>query len=169
MTKRQFALLLTLLSFLPLAIPQKPLAAVTPTVTAGKKISLEYSLFLEEDEAITSNTGQEPLVYEHGKHEIIPGLEQALEGMKIGEQRQVTLKPEEAYGPVVKEAIIEVDADKLPQESRMAGALVRLDLPDGQALEGQVTKLNHAKATVDFNHPLAGKTIHFDVKVVDIR
>jgi FKBP-type peptidyl-prolyl cis-trans isomerase 2 len=70
---------------------------------------------------------------------------------------------------VVGEAIIEVDADKLPQESRMAGALVRLDMPDGQALEGQVTRIDHARATVDFNHPLAGKTLHFDIKILDIR
>ncbi|HSR36839.1 MAG TPA: hypothetical protein VLL73_06615, partial [Desulfurivibrionaceae bacterium] len=66
-------------------------------------------------------------------------------------------------------AIIVVDADKLPQESRVAGALVQLSMPDGQTLEGQVTAMNHAKATVDFNHPLAGKTLHFDVKVVDIQ
>lgn len=169
MSRRLSALLIPLLPALLLATQQPSLAAATPTVATGKKISLEYSLFLDEDETITSNAGREPLIYEHGKHEIIPGLEQALEGMKIGDQKQVTLKPEEAYGPVVNEAIIEVDADKLPQESRMAGSLVRLDMPDGQALEGLVTKLNHAKATVDFNHPLAGKTLHFDVKVVDIQ
>lgn len=157
---------LLLLGFL---LTPPTLAATIQTVASGKKISLEYSLALEEEEIITSNAGGEPLVYEHGKQEIIPGLEQALEGMKIGDQKQITLRPEEAYGPVIGEAIIEVDAEKLPQESRMAGALVRLDMPDGQALEGQVTKVNHAKATVDFNHPLAGKTLHFDIKVVDIQ
>ena len=167
---RPLAILLRLvLPLLILAVPQSLPAATAPTVAAGKKISLEYSLFLDEEETIATNAGHEPLVYEHGRHEIIPGLEQALEGMKAGDRKQITLKPEEAYGPVIKEAIIKVDADKLPQESRMAGALVRLDMPDGQALEGQVTALNHAKATVNFNHPLAGKTLHFDVKVVDIQ
>lgn len=169
MPRPKAILLHLVLPLLILALPQSLLAATAPTVAAGKKISLEYSLFLDEEETITTNAGHEPLVYEHGKHEIIPGLEQALEGLAVGDQKQVTLKPEEAYGPVIKEAIIEVDAEKLPQESRMAGALVRLDMPDGQTLEGRVTELNHAKATVDFNHPLAGKTLHFDVKVMEIQ
>ncbi|MEW6593673.1 MAG: FKBP-type peptidyl-prolyl cis-trans isomerase [Thermodesulfobacteriota bacterium] len=161
----------TLLLFCALLLLAPPLlpAAPIPTVATGKKISLEYSLLLEGEETIDSNAGHEPLVYEHGSQELIPGLERALEGMRIGERKQVTLTPDEAYGPVVGEAIIEVDADKLPQESRMAGALVRLDMPDGQALEGQVTRINHARATVDFNHPLAGKTLHFDIKILDIR
>jgi FKBP-type peptidyl-prolyl cis-trans isomerase 2 len=168
-----FKSLSTLLSFslltLLLATPHPLLAAPSATVATGKKVSLEYSLLLGEQETITTNAGHEPLVYEHGKHEIIPTLEQALEGLQVGDRKQITLKPEEAYGPVIQEAIVEVEAERLPQESRTVGALVQLNMPDGNILDGQITAINHSKATVDFNHPLAGKTLHFDITVVAIQ
>lgn len=168
-----FRRLPTLLSLsvltLLLTAPRPLLAAPSATVAPGKKVSLEYSLVLEEQETITTNAGHDPLVYEHGKHEIIPTLEQALEGLTVGDRKQITLKPEEAYGPVIQEAVVEVDTERLPQDSRMAGALVQLGMPDGNTLDGRVTAINHHKATVDFNHPLAGKTLHFDITVVAIQ
>ena len=140
-----------------------------PLVGKGKTVALEYTLFLAEQEMITTNAGQEPLVYEHGNNEILPGLERALEGLKTGDRKQVTVNPEDGYGQVVQEAVVEVDAEKLPPESREIGALVQLNMPGGEVLQGQVTGLHQAKATVDFNHPLAGKTLYFEVKVVEIK
>lgn len=151
------------------ALPLQAAPVAAPTVGEGKKVAIEYTLFLQEQEMITTNAGQEPLVYEHGKNEILPGLERALEGMRVGDRRQGVINPEEGYGPQIEEAVVEVDVEKLPQESREIGALVQLNLPDGQALEGQVTEVNQARATVDFNHPLAGQTLYFDVTVVEIR
>lgn len=157
------------LSLLALLLsPDRPaLAAAAPAVAQGKRVFLEYTLTLEEQGTLVT-TAREPMEYEHGKEEIIPALERALEGMHVGDRKQVTLGPEEGFGPFIQEAIVELDTETLPQESRMAGALVRLDMPDGEAIEGEVTAVHQNRATVNFNHPLAGKILHFDIMVVAI-
>ncbi len=139
------------------------------TITDGKKVSIEYTLTLENKEVADTNVGKDPLSFEQGAHQIIPGLEKAIEGMKVGESRKVTVRPEEAYGPIVKEAIIEVDRDRMPPNAFKVGGQVQAKGPGEQILVGLVTTINGEKATIDFNHPMAGKTLFFDVKVLDIR
>jgi len=141
----------------------------TMTITAGKNVSIEYSLSLENKEVIDSNVGGEPLSYVQGSNQIIPGLENALEGMKVGESKKVSVGPEEGYGPVIPEAIVEVGKEQLPLEAFQVDAQVQAQSPDGDVLYGQVTKIEDDTATIDFNHPLAGKTLFFDVKVLDIQ
>jgi FKBP-type peptidyl-prolyl cis-trans isomerase SlyD len=139
------------------------------TVEQGKKISIQYTLTLENKEVADTNVGKEPLSFVEGSHQIIPGLEKALVGMKIGESKKVTVKPEEGYGQVRKEAFVEVDKSKLPPEAQKINAPVQASSQNGQVLRGKVIKINDKKATVDFNHPLAGKTLFFDVKILDIQ
>jgi FKBP-type peptidyl-prolyl cis-trans isomerase SlyD len=139
------------------------------TITSGKTVSIEYTLTLENKEVVDSNVGGEPLTFVHGSNQIIPGLETAMEGMKVGESKQVTVNPEDGYGPVIQEAIVEVEKEQLPEGARKVEAQVQAQGPDGQMLRGQVTELKDDKAIIDFNHPLAGKTLFFDVKVLDIQ
>jgi FKBP-type peptidyl-prolyl cis-trans isomerase SlyD len=141
---------------------------VPMTVTSGEKIAIEYTLTLENKEVVDTNVGREPLTFEQGSHQIIAGLEKAIEGMKVGENRKVTIKPEDAYGPVVKEAVIEVNKDKLPPDALKVDAQVQAKGPGEQVLIGRVTEIKGDKAVVDFNHPMAGKTLFFDVKVLTI-
>jgi FKBP-type peptidyl-prolyl cis-trans isomerase SlyD len=141
--------------------------AVPMTVSSGEKVSIEYTLTLDNKEVVDTNVGKEPLRFEQGSHQIIRGLEAAIEGMKVGESRKVTIKPEDAYGPVVKEAVIEVNKEKLPPDAFKVGAQVKAHGPD-RTLVGLVTEIKGDKATVDFNHPMAGKTLFFDVKVLAI-
>jgi FKBP-type peptidyl-prolyl cis-trans isomerase SlyD len=138
------------------------------TISSGKKVSIEYTLTLENKEVADTNVGREPLTFEQGSHQIIPGLEKAIEGMKAGESRKVTIKPEDAYGPVVKEAIIEVNKVRMPQNSWKVDGQVQAKGPGEQVLVGRVTEIKGDKAVVDFNHPMAGKTLFFDVKVLTI-
>ena len=138
------------------------------TISSGKKVSIEYTLTLENKEVADTNVGREPLTFEQGSHQIISGLEKAIEGMKAGESRKVTIKPEDAYGLVVKEAIIEVNKDRIPQNAWKVGGQVQAKGPGEQVLVGRVTKIKGDKAVVDFNHPMAGKTLFFDVKVLTI-
>ncbi len=86
----------------------------------------------------------------------------------MGESRKVTIKPEDAYGPLVKEAIIELNKDRMPQNSWKVGGQVQAKGPGEQVLVGRVTEIKGDKAIVDFNHPMAGKTLFFDVKVLTI-
>jgi FKBP-type peptidyl-prolyl cis-trans isomerase SlyD len=146
-----------------------PKAGDAGTVALGKKVSIEYTLTLENKEVVDTNVGKQPLTFVQGSGQIIPGLDKSLVGMKVGESKRVTVKPEEGYGPVRKDAIIEVDKSKLPPDARKAGAQVQAQSQAGQVHVGKVTKIKDNTATIDFNHPLAGKTLFFDVKILDIQ
>lgn len=138
------------------------------TVSAGKEISIEYTLRLEDKSVADSNVGSEPLVYTHGAYHIIPGLEKGLEGMKAGESKEVTVTYEEGYGKVDQEAFLEVNKKELPTEALKIGAQVQGEGANGRILHARVTEIKEQTVVLDFNHPLAGKTLYFDVKVLDI-
>lgn len=138
------------------------------TISEGKTVSIEYTLTLEDKAVIDSNVGGKPLTYIQGKRQIIPGLEKELVGLKVGDSKDVTVTPEEGYGPILDDAFVEVRKDQLPEEAWKVGAQVQGQTPQGQVVRGRVLKINEDKATIDFNHPLAGKTLFFAVKILDI-
>ncbi len=139
------------------------------TVTAGKEVSIEYTLTLDDKSVVDSNVGGQPFSYVQGNQQVIPGLEKAMEGLKVGDTKQITVSPAEGYGEVHEEAFLEVNKDKLPPEAWHEGAQIQGTAPDGQPLRGQVKEVKEETVVLDFNHPLAGKTLHFDVKVLDIK
>lgn len=139
------------------------------TVAVGREVSIEYTLTLEDKSVVDSNVGAEPLIFTQGAHHIIPGLENGLEGMKTGEVRQVTVKPEEGYGLVDQEAFVEVNKEELPPEGLTVGAHIQGEDANGQVLHAQVKEIKDKTVILDFNHPLAGKTLYFDVKIVGIQ
>jgi FKBP-type peptidyl-prolyl cis-trans isomerase SlyD len=139
------------------------------TIVPGVKVCLEYTLKLDDGHVVESNVGRNPLEYTHGSAQIIPGLESALEGLKAGDTKQVELAPAEGYGEPVAEAVQEVPSERIPEDAREVGAELQAQTTDGNVLRGRVTALRGETAVVDFNHPLAGKTLHFDVKVLDVQ
>ncbi len=149
------------------ADPQKGGAKMT--VSAGKTVSLQYSLRLEDKAVVKPNVVAEPLTYTHGAQEIMPGLEAALEGMAIGESKQVTVRPAEGYGMVNPEAFLEVSKDRIPTEALIVGAELQGTDPKGKSVRYRVSEVKDKTVILDFNHPLAGKTLYFDVKVLDIK
>lgn len=139
------------------------------TVSGGKEISIEYTLKLEDQSVVDSNVGGVPLVYVQGSHQIIPGLEKAMEGMKPGENRQITVKPEEGYGKVEAEALVEVDKKQVPPDAQKVGAQLQGQNEQGQVFTARVSEVRDETVLLDFNHPLAGKTLYFDIKVLNIK
>ena len=139
------------------------------TVSDGKTIYMEYSLTLEDKKVLDTNVGGDPLNFTQGSHQIIPGLESALEGMKVGESKQVTVDPEQGYGPINPQAVQEVPIDQIPPDARKVG--VRLQGKDGQGrmMHPLITEVKEQVVMLDFNHPLAGKKLFFDVKILDIK
>ncbi len=139
------------------------------TVSEGKSISMEYTLTLENKEVLDTNVGGEPLTFTQGSHQIIPGLETALDGMKAGESKQVRVAPEEGYGPINPQAVQEVPIDQIPSDARKVG--VKLQGKDGQGrmVTPTVAEVKEQVVVLDFNHPLAGKTLYFDVKILDVK
>ena len=137
-------------------------------IQKGKKVSLEYTVFLEDGTQIDTNVGEDPLMFVLGSHQVFPALENELLGLKIGEQKKITLCPEEAYGHIVQEAFREVELESIPSQFRYVGAVLGVQDPAGGVFPIRVHAINEEKVMLDFNHPLAGKTLQFEVKVVAV-
>jgi FKBP-type peptidyl-prolyl cis-trans isomerase SlyD len=168
----QWALIVSLAA-VELFSPSAPIAAQSTkedrVVEDGAVISLQYTLSGEDGKTIESNKGREPLKYTQGVKQIIPGLEKALVGMKVGEEKRVEIKPEEGYGPINEHAIQEFPKEKIPQEMQKVGVQLMLKGPQGQALPVRVKEIKEKTVLMDMNHPMAGKTLVFDIKILDIQ
>ena len=134
----------------------------------GHKVSLEYTVYLEDGTQIDSNVGEDPLVFVIGSHQVFPALETALMGLKVGDSKQVVLRAEEAYGPVVKEAFKEVDIETIPVSFRYEGAVLGVQDPAGGVYPIRVHQVKEKRIILDFNHPLAGRALKFQVKVIGV-
>ncbi|GKS59535.1 peptidyl-prolyl cis-trans isomerase [Nitrospira sp.] len=138
-------------------------------VSEGLVVSVEYTLRLDDSALVESNVGEAPMTYTHGKQEIISGLERGLEGMRIGEVKRVTVAPQDGYGDIQPEGRFEVSKSRIPDEALRVGVSLQGEGPDGQAVFPRVAEVKDETVVLDLNHPLAGKTLHFDVKVLDIQ
>ncbi len=140
------------------------------TIANGKVVTIHYTLTDEDGATIDSSQGGEPLVYLHGASNIIPGLENALSGKNTGDALDVTIEPENAYGPHVPEMVQEVPRSAFEGvDSIEPGMSFQAAAEDGRSQRVVVTAVSDDTVTVDGNHPLAGKQLTFDVTVVDIR
>ena len=137
-------------------------------VRNGSIVSFEYTLSDENGDVLQSNKGKEPVTYTHGKHEIIPGLEKGLLNMEINEERIIRVTPEEAYGAIDPHGFKEVAKSDVPATALEIGTPLTARGPQGEELLIHVSEVKDDTVVLDFNHPLAGKTLTFDVKVVDI-
>jgi FKBP-type peptidyl-prolyl cis-trans isomerase SlyD len=135
----------------------------------GSIVSIEYTLTDEAGKVIDSSSGKEPLTYVQGAGQIVPGLEQELSGLKIGDRKKVRVKPEEGYGQPNPQAFQEIPKDKIPPDAQKVGAMLMSKTPEGQPIAMRVHEVKEKTIVVDLNHPLAGKTLNFDVKVTDIK
>lgn len=132
-------------------------------------VSIEYTLTVE-GEVVDSTEGEEPLEFLHGHQNIIPGLERELSGMKIGESKKVVVPPGEAYGEVDPENVVDVPRSEFPTEIPLEeGTELEVKNADGEVLSATIAEVNGDTVKLDFNHPLAGKELTFDVTISDLR
>jgi len=137
-------------------------------VANNKVVSFTYSILDESGEVIEQS--DMPFSYVHGgKHEMFDKVVQELEGCIIGQDMMVPLSPEESFGQSNPSLIYTDDIDNVPPEFHRVGAEVEMVNDQGDSRKFVVTAIENGKLTVDGNHPMAGKTITFNVKVVDIR
>ena len=135
----------------------------------GMVVSMHYTLTDDSGDVLDSSRGGEPFSYLHGHSNIIPGLEKALEGTEAGFKSKVTVAPTEGYGEKNPEAIFEAPREHFPPDMKLEiGARVYADGPNGP-ITLTVVKLTESGAVLDANHPLAGKTLHFDVEITTVR
>ncbi len=139
-------------------------------VADGLVVSMAYTLRLDDGEEIDSASSDDPLVYLHGAQNIIPGLESALTGMKIGDARQVSVRPADGYGDVDADAFELVPYDAFPPDVDLEeGMGLRMVDGTGREMDAYISELRDEGALLDLNHPLAGETLHFDVEIVGLR
>jgi len=140
---------------------------MTTTVSKGKKILLEYTLKLDNNEVVETNVGKAPLTYTQGAHQIVRGVESAVEGMTVGEAKQVIVTPADGYGVRDLTALHELPKQKVPEDIKVGMKLRGTD-SSGRILQPIVKEIKDHTVLLDFNHPLAGKTLYLDVKVIDV-
>lgn len=139
------------------------------TAKAGDTVSIHYTGTLEDGSEFDSYAGREPLQFTIGSGRIIPGFEEAVIGMAPGDSKTVTIPSEEAYGPYREEMVQEVTRSSLPPElTPQIGMQLRAATASGQPVTLTVVDMSESAITVDANHPLAGKDLTFDIKLLEI-
>ena len=146
-----------------------PLAHADLVVVQGKRVSLDYVLLINSEQ-VESTAGKEPLTFTVGSKSIIPGLENQLMGMMVGQEKKIIVDANDAYGPVDPKAFKEVPRSAMPQGTELKpGVVVEVDDPQGGSFPGVVWEVKADSVVLNFNHPLAGQTLEFDVKILDIQ
>nr|MBN1229989.1 peptidylprolyl isomerase [Anaerolineae bacterium] len=132
-------------------------------------VSMTYRLTVN-GEFIEEADETDPLIYLHGHANIIPGLERALVGLKVGETKVVKVDPKDAYGEYDKDSIIVLSRDEIPAEiAPQVGMLLTLEDDDGDFMDAEISEVDEESITLDLNHPLAGKQLKFEIKILDLR
>ncbi len=138
-----------------------------PVVQAGDVVQVYYTGSFQNGTVFGSNVGQQPIQFTVGANQMISGFDQAVVGMRLNQTKNVTLPPSLAYGNVNPNLIITVPIAAFGNQTVKDGMPVTKNA-NGQQLQGVVTQVNSTNATVDFNPPLAGKTLYFSIRVVKI-
>src|SRR4051812_1510585 len=132
-------------------------------------VTIDYTLTDEEGEVLDTSQGQEPLVYIQGTESIIPGLEEALLGKSAGDSLKVTIAPAQGYGDRDEQLVQEVPRERFPASGEITVGMRFHAQGTGGSHVVTVVGVDDKNVTVDANHPLAGVTLSFDVKVLEVR
>jgi FKBP-type peptidyl-prolyl cis-trans isomerase SlyD len=135
----------------------------------GVVVSLAYTLTVNGEEVDRADA-DDPLEYLHGAENIVPGLEDALTGKKAGDKLSVTLEPDQAYGQYDEDDIEVVERDEIPDADMLrTGMLIEAEDESGNVSLGVVREITDGSIVLDFNPPLAGKTLTYNVEVLGLR
>jgi FKBP-type peptidyl-prolyl cis-trans isomerase 2 len=135
----------------------------------GDTVSVHYKGTLDDGTVFDSSEDGEPISFTIGSGQVIPGFETAVDGMSVGDAKTEKIESENAYGPRRDELVFRVGREQLPDgEEVEVGDVLRLGFPDGTSAAVQVADMDDASLTLDANHPLAGKDLTFELKLVSI-
>lgn len=136
---------------------------------SGDRVKINFTGKLDDGSVFANTEGSEPLEFKLGEGKIIPGIENAVEGMNVGESRTVTVTPEQAYGQHRDELVEEVSREKLPKDIEpQIGQRFEVPQQGGQPMILRVTEVSEQTVTLDGNHPLAGRDLTFELELVEI-
>lgn len=135
----------------------------------GDEIKVHYTGKLDDGTVFDSSQDRQPLEFKIGSGSVIPGFEQGVVGMETGGTKIITIPPEEAYGPRREELVVDVKDSDFPEHiTPSVGQRLQISQPDGNVANVMITNIKEEKVTLDANHPLAGQTLTFDIKLVAI-
>ncbi|MBW3010877.1 peptidylprolyl isomerase [Candidatus Woesearchaeota archaeon] len=140
-------------------------------IETGKKVILNYTGKFEDDTVFDSSYGREPIEFEYGSGKVIKGLETGIKGLKKGDQKKLHIKPEDAYGIRDPKKLLKVPIAVLGEDARpKIGMEVSMrNRSDGSTQLAKIESIGKDTMTLDLNHPLAGKSLIFEVEIVDIK
>jgi FKBP-type peptidyl-prolyl cis-trans isomerase SlyD len=135
----------------------------------AKIYAIEYTVKNSKGEVVDSNVGGAPLEFITGQGQIIPELEKEIEGMEVGEKKTVLVKADEAYGERNEEWIETLPKEQFEGIELQKGMMLYGQSPDGETIAVTVVDFNDIEVKIDYNHPLAGEDLTFDVKILGKR
>jgi FKBP-type peptidyl-prolyl cis-trans isomerase SlyD len=139
-------------------------------ISKDRVVCMDYTIRLASGRVVESSVGQEPLTYMHGRRQIVPGVEKAIEGLEEGALLEVVVPPGEAYGERDPAGVFVVPRAAFPTgEDVGPGMMFSASRPDGKSITFRVIEANEELVLVDTNHPLAGETLHISIHVHHVR
>lgn len=142
---------------------------MTERVKPDSLVTLHYRLATADDVTLVTTFDASPATLQLGNGELAAPLEACLEGLPVGERHVFLLEPEQAFGPHNPDLVLRLAREELPDSDKLAAlSMVEFSGPDGGRITGMVRDLDADSALVDFNHPLAGKGVRFEVEIIGI-
>lgn len=135
----------------------------------GDTVRIHYTGTLEDGSTFDSSDGRDPLEFTLGTGQVIPGFDKAVDGMAVGDEKKVEIGAEDAYGDHDPNGLQSFPREKVPEDIPLdVGTRLQLSTPSGQPLMVTVSEVTEEEVILDANHPLAGKDLTFDIKLVEI-
>lgn len=136
----------------------------------GMVVTIDFTLTLDDGQVADTTQGDMPLRFLAGSGQLLPGLEDALMGLQVGDEREITLAPADGYGEWDEDALEEIERSEFPEDMELEEGLpIEITDSEGETYEASVHELRDDVVVLDYNHPLAGETLQFHVKILDIR
>ncbi len=165
MKRKWFNLAIAVACIFSMSVPA--MAAAPVVVSEGKKVKMNFTL--ESDGKIVDKSFEtKPFEFIYGSQSLLPGLQKGVTGLKGGDEKKLVLKPEEAFGLVNPQAVVEVPKDRFAQKDIKPGMFFSAPGKNGAPMKGMVKEVRPATVLLDFNHPLAGKTVQFNIKILEV-
>ncbi|MCA9779671.1 MAG: FKBP-type peptidyl-prolyl cis-trans isomerase [Candidatus Eremiobacteraeota bacterium] len=142
--------------------------AVAEAIAEDSKVTTEFTLKLQDGTVVATTEGKEPVTFQMGSKAMMPAVQSQIVGMEEGQTKTLTLGPEQAFGQSNPEAIKEIDTEKIPVELRKVGQALSLSGQDGKPIQARVVEIGEEKSKLDFNHPLAGRTVVVELKIIKV-
>jgi FKBP-type peptidyl-prolyl cis-trans isomerase 2 len=167
MTKKSYTALVSMILLVVMLVTG--CSSAIQQAKTGDTVRVHYTGKLQDGTVFDTSVGSEPLEFTLGQSQVIPGFEQAVIGMQVGESKTVTIPVDQAYGPYYDDKVLEVERDELPDDLEPeVGMQLQMNQGDGGIVIVTITEVSETTIKIDANHPLAGQDLTFDIELVDI-